>query len=151
MLHHNHPPIEKIPLAQKLECVSQLFDYLKKWRLSNPSNFRIDGYKEISPANPSQWIFFAIDQFDESSYKGKDISGKDLNGTDWNGIYYLSGATRSSSIDFFLKSFQTCNGDPNQIFSLGFTKGKDGNRKKMRIELLSDDPYVNHGWFCKKF
>lgn len=143
--------IAKTPLSSRLKNLSELHDVLSKWRISYPENFRVDGYEKISPANPSQWIFFEINDFKENLYEGKDLLGVKLTGLDWNGIYYLSGATRSASVDLFIQNYQKCKGDPNQFFSLCFTKGKEGNRKKMRIELLSQDAYLSQGWFCKKF
>lgn len=143
--------VDKIPLSSRLANLDELYNAIKTWRKTNPKNFRLDGHQNISPANPSQWIFLEINNFSNSLNLGKDLSGASLTGSDWNGIYYLSGATRFSALNLFVSNYEKFNGDPNKIFTLGFTAGKEGNRKKMKIDLFSEDKNLGQGWFCKKY
>lgn len=139
--------LEKKNLANCLESFEDLIEYISSWKDIN-SEFRIDGVKGISPANPSQWIFFKIENFKKSAYKGEDTLGNQCDGTDWNGIYYLAGGTRSKALSHLLKKCNELNGDPNKIFELSYTNGKEGNPNKRRIELKDFD---GSGWNCLKY
>ena len=139
--------LEKKNLANCLESLESLFQYVNNWNALS-SAFRIDGVKKISPANPSQWIFVKINNFDKSSYQGKEASGNSCTGEDWNGVYYLAGGTRVEALKYFLASYKKHKGDPNKIFSLRYTSGREGNPNKRRIELAE---YSGDGWMCLKY
>lgn len=138
--------IKKVPLVDIFTSLEDLYNYLSTWRKSN-KDFRIDGVPEPSPANPSQWIFFKIDSFSKGSFRGFEKSGKECTGEDWNGIYYLAGATRGESVLSFIKLYEKNSGDPNKIFELSYTRGKEGLPNKRRLDLLSDQD----GWYCVKY
>ncbi len=139
--------IEKVNLANCLNNLESLFNYTQAWS-GLKYEFRIDGVGDISPANPSQWLFFLIDNFELKSFNGEEITGRSCNGTDWNGIYYLAGGTRSVAVKFFINLHKEFSGDPNKIFELAYTKDKEGYPNKRRIELRG---FNKPGWNCQKY
>ncbi|WP_034729768.1 hypothetical protein [Bacteriovorax sp. BSW11_IV] len=139
--------LSKVNLANCLESLDALYDYLNSWS-EIKNSFRIDGVENISPANPSQWIFFKIENFEKVSFDGVEKSGVSCDGTSWNGTYYLSGGTRSKSLLEFLNLYEKYDGNPNKIFNLAYTSGKEGFPNKRRIEL---NDYKEPGWNCLKY
>ena len=142
-------PGEKRNLANKLKDINELYSYFKSWIKKSPHAFRLDGHDSIGPANPAQMIYFEIQEFKPESFAGLELTKK-VNGNQWNGIYFLTASTRTESILKFIELYDKNKGDPNKIFKLGYTAGKEGQPKKRKAYLQADDQY-NAGWFCKHY
>lgn len=141
-------PIEKVNMTNRFMSLKEVYEYLLKWRTVFPRSFRLDGKPTIGPANPAQWIFFEITNFEPKSFKGLEL-GKEIDGTSWNGIYYLTASTQSQAVQFFIDQFEKYKGDPNKIFKLSYTQGKEGITSKRRLFLNATEE-INAGWFCKQ-
>lgn len=135
-------------MANRLAGLEELNEYLSKWRKNYSNSFRLDGKPTIGPANPAQWVFFEVKNFEASAYSGLELR-QAIDGLKWNGIYYLTASAQASSIQEFLDLYKKHNGDPNQIFRLGYTVGKENISTKRKLFLQSSDE-INSGWFCKQ-
>jgi hypothetical protein len=145
----NSKCIEQYNMASKLDGIEELHKVLAKWRKSNPDTFRLDGHDTIGPANPSQWIFFELQDFKESDFDGEEY-GKKVTGQEWNGIYYLTASVRGEAIDSFLKLYKIYK-NSSDIFKLTYTAKKEGIPSKRKL-LIKDTPEeINLGWFCKQY
>lgn len=141
--------IKQYNMASRLQNITELYSVLKSWRKEYPKVFRIDGHDAIGPANPSQWIFFEINEFSKDQFSGTEF-GKKIDGSVWNGIYYLTASTRGSSIDAFISSYEKTQ-TKNDIFQLAYTTKKEGIPSKRRLLLKNQNEEINSGWFCKQY
>ena len=141
--------IQKVNLNNRLHGLEALIAHLSDWRSSNSQIFRIDGHNAIGPANPAQHIFFELEDFQESDYKGMEFQ-KEVNGTAWNGTYYLTASTQGKAIDHLLSEY-AIGKSASQIFELTYTKGKVGIPSKRRLTFKTVEEEINKGWFCKQF
>ena len=143
----NLPPFEKIPLKDALG-LNELFHKLRGWRDESPSLRRLDG-RINSRANPSQYVYFYIDEFRQCDFSGIE-NEKKVSGLEWNGLYYLAGSVTSRSIDVFLESYERHSGDVGSIFELSYTSGKYGKSNKRRLFLKKSPDSINREWICKQ-
>lgn len=141
-------PIDKIPLDRKIPF-SELIEYLKNWLKTHPKSFRLDGNNKIGPANPSQVIYFEIQDFRKESFNGLEY-GNEVSGEAWNGTYFLTAGCRRVAIQELVKLHTDFKGELSKIFELGYTKGQEGKPRKRRVFLKASEE-INSGWHCKQY
>ena len=142
--------INQVFLKDALKSLDDLYHHLKKWRQENLEAFRLDGHHSKGPANPAQWIYFEINDFQESDYAGTDLYSKPVTGKDWNGTYFLTAGTRAIAVDHFIEAWEK-SAAAGKIFKLGYSPKKEGNPNKRKITLESEDKDAANGWFCKQY